>query len=134
MKFRKELNFTRVALGLALAALMLRVVFNFSIQKALEFIPAAAMGILLGYGVQYWEIFPDRLIHRNFWLKKVLLFADITCVGPVEGPLSGIAATRRWIVVRGSTGRPMVAKPADCNGFIAEMRKFLPRVTHDLPA
>jgi hypothetical protein len=133
MRFRKNFKITRIVLWMALMALMWHVAFTYSVSRTLELTAGWAMATLFAYCVQYWEVMEDRLVSRNFWTKRVLLYVDITYVGPADGLMTGMSATRRWIIVRGRVGRPFVVEPADRKGFIAEIRKFLPKVTHDLP-
>ena len=79
----------------------------------------------------YWEILPDRLIHRRYFQRVVFRFQEITYVGPMTGKAAGANAVRDWILIQ-TAGQRMVAQPADPEAFLVHIRKYLPQITLNL--
>ena len=92
-----------------------------------------AIGIFLLFFViyrsWYWEICPDRLIHRRYFRKVVWPFTEISYVGPMTGVIGTYPAVRDWLEVRNVSGKMIIVQPANCEQFLLEMRKYLPRIT-----
>jgi hypothetical protein len=91
------------------------------------------IGILLLFFViyrsWYWEICPDCLIHRRYFRRVVWPFTEITYVGPMTGLIGTYSAVRGWLEVRNVSGKMIIVQPANCEEFLGEMRKYLPRIT-----
>lgn len=93
----------------------------------------AAIGIFsmffVFYRSWYWEICPDRLIHRRYFRKHVWPFTEISYVGPITGVIGTYSVVRDWLEVRNVSGEMIIVRPADCEAFLLEMRKYLPKIT-----
>jgi hypothetical protein len=87
------------------------------------------LGFYIPYKCWYWEICPDRLIHRRYFRRVVWPFTEIAYVGPMTGLIGTYSAARDWLEVRNVSGKMIIVQPADCEEFLLEMRKYLPRIT-----
>lgn len=81
------------------------------------------------YRSWYWEICPDRLIHRRYFRRVVWPFREISYVGPITGLMGRYSAVRNWLEVRHVSGEMIIVHPANCEEFLLEMRKYLPKIT-----
>src|SRR5215475_3062148 len=54
---------------------------------------------LVIYRSWYWEICPDRLIHRRYFRRVVWPFTEIIYVGPMTGLIGTYPAVRDWLEV-----------------------------------
>jgi hypothetical protein len=99
-------------------------------------VAASAVVVLLLFWVPhlywYWEILPDRLVHRRYFQSMAWPLAEIVYVGPVTGGAAGRKATRDWIEIRNAAGQRMIAQPGNPKAFLEEMRKHLPEITLEL--
>jgi hypothetical protein len=133
MKFRREFSITRLALTLAFAALLFRAAFSYSRRDALVTIAIFAVGAPLNFWFQYWEILPDSVSFRNFPLSTVFKMTDVTYVGPPDDSIMiATGNPGKWIYVRTNKGERMIVVCSNPLGFIAEMKKYVPRVVHDV--
>jgi hypothetical protein len=134
MRFRRKLGVVRVlswvVIGAFLGASFVRQGYSYLAAGL-----AATLYVLVSlpsWLFWYWDVLPDRLIHRRYFGQKVLLFSEITYCGPVTGNAAGLGQTRHWIEIRTADGRRMIAQPADAHAFLAAMRRYLPAVTLNL--
>jgi hypothetical protein len=81
------------------------------------------------YRSWYWEICPDRLIHRRYFRRVIWPFTEISYVGPITGVIGSNPAVRDLLEVRNVSGKMIIVRPANCEEFLLEMRKYLPRIT-----
>jgi hypothetical protein len=77
----------------------------------------------------FWEIRPDRLLHRRYWNTVVFPFTEIAYVGPGTGPLARNPRLSHWIEVRTHGGTRMIVDTADQPAFLAAMQTRLPEAT-----
>ena len=89
------------------------------------------LGFYVPYKLWYWEICPNRLVHRRYFRKVVWPFTEIIYVGPLTGLMGIFPAGRDWLEVRNVSGKMIIVQPANCEDFLSEMRKYLPRITID---
>lgn len=134
MRYRRRLYLPQAILGIAVGGLIYSSVTEASLRKVLGTMLGLTIASASAHWWQYWDILPDGVVFRNFWSKKKWMFTDIAYVGPPEGLAAEVSAARKWIIIRDRNARRLVVQPADREGFIAEMRQHLPKVTHDLPA
>jgi hypothetical protein len=92
-------------------------------------IAGVVFGFYIPYKLWYWETCPDRLIHQRYFRRVVWPFTEITYVGPMTGLIGTYSAVRDWLEVRNVSGKMIIVQPGDCEEFLSEMRKYLPRIT-----
>jgi hypothetical protein len=128
MRYRRRLHLPQAILGIAVGGWIYSSLTEAPLRKVLGTMVGLALASASAYWWQYWDILPDGVVSRNFWSKKKWMFTDIAYVGPPEGLAAEVSAARKWIVIRDRNGRRLVVQPADREGFLAEMRHYLPNV------
>jgi hypothetical protein len=134
MRYRRELGVTRVGGWLALGAFLSAGLFRkgHPLWVALFCGFAATLLFYIPHFFWYWDILPDRVVHRRYFRRSVFPFSEITYVGPLTGWAAGNNAVRNWILIRNAAGERIVATPADPEAFLANIRKHLPLITLNL--
>jgi hypothetical protein len=134
MRYRRKIGAAGVIVWFAYAAIT-ALAFYRSRHSVLSGAVAAIVVLLLFYVPHlywYWEILPDRLVHRSYFQRTVWPFQEITYIGPLSGKLAASKAAKNWIEIRNASGQRMIAQPADTKAFLDEMRRHLPEITLNL--
>ena len=80
----------------------------------------------------YWDLLPDKLVHRRYFRRTVFPLAEIVYIGPMTGPASGNGHVKNWILIRNAAEERMIATPADPDAFLEAARQYLPAITLQL--
>jgi hypothetical protein len=134
MRFYRKLGWIRVAtwvgFGLVLSLGQLKQGRPLWLDLLAFFV--CVLLFLSSYLFWYWEIQPERLIHRRYLTRVVFPYTEITYIGPVTGRATEHATAKTWILVRTESGQKMIVDAADPPGFLDAIRKYLPRITLNL--
>jgi hypothetical protein len=131
MRFRRKLGWIRLATWIAFGLFLAFEQVKRGRPLWIDF-AAFVICILLflpSHLFWYWEIRPDRLIHQRYLARRIFPFSEIVYIGPMTGKASDHETTRNWILVRSEGGQRMIVDTNNHEGFLSEMRKYLPSIT-----
>ena len=131
MRYRRELGLVRMSIWGAFGIILASNAFRegYPLWTVCLIAVLVALSFYVPYLFWYWEIYPDRLIHRRYFQQIIFPFSEITYVGPMTGNSASHKSVRNWILVQNTDGRSMIVQSAVPEAFLSQMRKYLPEIT-----